>query len=142
MFFPPGSLHQHKPAPRRAAMSQKTTADLHDTLIILVGTHQQHQHAHFRLSHPTPVAVPRSHDAVATSGYAGAIGCPPILGHRARRLGKCSSLRKTPRGGGVAPATQTHTHSFCVISVSSSLHDFVFISIMQPHCETIHYTRG
>lgn len=54
-------------------------------------THQHHQHEHFRLSHPTPVAIPRSHDAVATSGYAGAIGFPQSLGSGARLLGKCGS---------------------------------------------------
>lgn len=55
-------------------------------------THQQHQHEHFRLSHSTPVAVPRGHDAVATSGYACAVGFPGILEHGARLAGKCSYL--------------------------------------------------
>ena len=53
-------------------------------------THQQHQREHFRLSHPTPVAAQRGHDAVATSGYAGAMGLLRGLGFGARVDGKCS----------------------------------------------------
>lgn len=104
-------------------------------------THQIHQHEHFRLSHPTPEAVPRGHDAVATSGYAGAIGFPWILEHGARLLGKCSFC-EYPVGGGTPPSSDTPS---CFWDSNEckyySLHDLYFISIMQPYCKIINYTR-
>lgn len=85
--FCPELNNGHK---RPQAKSQKT-ATVYTTQGETVRlTHQQHQREHFRLSHPTPVAVLRGHDAVATSRHAGAIGLTLILQHGARLNGKCS----------------------------------------------------
>lgn len=88
-FVYPVNLKQngHK-QPHVAPQAAVTARTSHGQTVRL--THQKHQHEHCRLSHSTPVAVPRGHDAVATSGYAGAIGFPRIPHPGARHYGKCS----------------------------------------------------
>lgn len=140
--FSPEFLNGHK---RPAAMSHGAITAYTTHTEEVRFTHQQHQHEHFRLSHPTPGAVPRGHDAVATSGYAGAIAFPRSVGHGAKLHGKCSleACSAGRRCTCVLQPASYHSHVVWIAaSVSAIVNTILFlISIKQPYCKTVNYTR-